>query len=69
MTLFVFILLDLSCIDVFYKAFTGIFWYLFTDLFTSKVKELVIIEKILWYHCQFDRNGLNQHGIYHVITI
>ena len=35
---------------------------------TVKTEEL-IIEKICWYRCQFDRNGLNQHGIYHVITI
>ena len=59
------VLLDLCCMDVFYKAFSDIFWY----LFTSKVKELVIIEKILWYLCQFDRNGLHQHHIYHVIAI
>lgn len=30
-----------------------LFIYLFTDLFTSKIKELTTIEMI----CQFDRNG------------
>lgn len=40
-------------------------WGMFTDLFISKIKELITIEKV----CQFDRNGLNQHSTYYVITI